>query len=83
MTFDFSFSEKNKMMLLRVVFVIILQVIFFHKPLYLSFQTPPRFVFMYVSKESIQTLICDFACRNDSLEEKKEKKKENLLVVLV
>lgn len=53
---------------------------FCHKPLHLSFQMSPHFVFMSVSKESIQTLICDFACRNDSIE---KKKKENLLVVFV
>lgn len=33
---------------------------------------PPDFFFWSVSKESIQTLICDFACRNDSIEEKKK-----------
>ncbi len=49
---------------------------FFQKPLHLSFQTSP--LFMSVSKESIQTLICDLPAEMIVLE-----KREKLLVVFV
>lgn len=80
MTFP-SLEEQDDTLEYGVCFITKLQFVlfFFHKPLHLSFRTSPHFVFMSVSKESTQTLICDFACRNDSI----EKKKENLLVVFV
>lgn len=53
---------------------------FSEDPTIFPFNFPPRYVLMSVSKEYIQTLICDFACRNDSDD---EKKKENLLVIFV
>lgn len=64
-----SLEEQDDTLEHGVCFITKLQ---FHKPLHLSFQTSPHFVFMSVSKESIQTLICDFACRNDSIKKKRK-----------
>lgn len=84
MTFDFSFFGRtgwrssawsllyNKT---PVVFVV--------SPSIFSFQTSLHFVFLSVSKESIRTLICDFACRNDSIEKKKKKKRKSCCICVM